>query len=140
MKVLIVEDDPYKLSHIQKFLTETVELGECVTARSVQSARKQLLSHKFELVILDMSLPTYDIESTESGGRPQNFGGRELLRYIRRKKLDTNCIIVTQYEEFIDDDLDLSMKGEFYPVYRGMVHFDVNRNWEKKLAAQLMEA
>ncbi len=56
-----------------------------------------------------MSLPTFDISEDEHGGRPQGFGGVEVMRDMVNYEIITPVIVVTAYEYFsADSDEDLS--------------------------------
>ena len=70
MRVLLVEDEAPKLANLKDFLRRGYPEFEVATAKSVRSAVDALRVHDadFAMVILDMSLPTFDIQNNESGG------------------------------------------------------------------------
>jgi len=138
--ILVVEDDPFKLSQIESFLSSELSSKDYKCARSVNSARKRLSEDSYTLVILDMSLPTYDITANEPGGRPQNYGGKELLRYMYRKKLKIKTVLLTQYEEFIAEGVGDAMGEKYSDTFCGIIYFDTERNWEQKLMNMVAEA
>ena len=112
--ILLVEDEGPKRENIRGLL-EQMNLVEGVQeARSVGSAIRALRNNPFDLIILDMSLPTFDIGVGESGGRPQGFGGVEVLRYMDRFKIHSPVIVVTAYPAFSqgDKEIDLNSLGE----------------------------
>ncbi|MCQ8779993.1 response regulator, partial [Escherichia coli] len=80
LKVLLVEDEGPKQAHVVNFLGFLGEVSVNV-ARSVTSAMTCLEIETPDLLLLDMSLPTFDIGEGEAGGRPQGFGGIEVLRH-----------------------------------------------------------
>lgn len=134
MKILMVEDDQFKsralTSFFEHFYTRAVEITH---ARSVASAVKAIGvgGTEYELVCLDMSLPTFDIGGSESGGRPQGFGGSNVLRELTSEGLTAKVIVVTQFEEFqtVDgsmriEDLGRSLKLEFPDNFVGWVYFE----------------
>ncbi|WP_420725616.1 hypothetical protein [Hwanghaeella sp. LZ110] len=100
-KILLVEDESPKLTHISALLQKLAPTAHVVTARSVTSALRLIESEEFELLILDMSLPTFDIGERESGGRPQGFGGTEILRHASMAERLGPTIIITGYEGFL---------------------------------------
>jgi CheY-like chemotaxis protein len=78
--ILLVEDEAPKSTHIERFLKNLAPNVVISLAKSVNSAFDALEQNVPDLLLLDMSLPTFDIGDRESGGRPQGFGGIEILR------------------------------------------------------------
>lgn len=147
MKVLVVEDDQYKTKQLVTFLRDCFKITAIDIAWSVSSGMKKIISSKFDLILLDMSLPTYDLGPSETGGRPQSFGGRELLRYIDRMNIVTPVIVVTQYErfnkgqEYLDlDGLHRMLMREHSSTYRGLVFYaSTNEDWKDRLRSTIGE-
>jgi CheY-like chemotaxis protein len=54
-----------------------------------------------DMLLLDMSLPTFDVGERESGGRPQGFGGIEILRHMTLAGISCPTIVITGYEAFL---------------------------------------
>lgn len=98
---LIVEDDEPKLSAVVAMLQEIDGTAHILVAGSVASAIKTIESNTVNLAIIDMSLPTFDIlNDINGGGRPQGFGGRDILRFLESEQPEALCVVLTQYEEF----------------------------------------
>lgn len=141
MRVLVVEDEDPKRDNILSTLADKYPEAKATIARSVSSAIKILRSDIPDLILLDMSLPTFDIGGKESGGRPQGFGGIEVLRYIDRFGADVPVIVITAYEAFAKDgqQIDLRVLGkqltEAHPDnFRGVVHYNsVYETWQEEL-------
>ncbi len=140
MKVLVVEDDEDKRQHLMEFiLSETT--AEIAEARSLQGGLRALLRDSFDLVVLDMTMPTYDITPTEDGGRPQPYAGREILQQMERREIKTRVVIVTQFDRFghSDDEITLEelntqLKNAFPINYMGAVHYSVTfAGWQENL-------
>lgn len=105
MKVLLVEDDEFKAADIVKVLADSLPTAEVTRATSVTSAMRAIASDSFTLVILDMSLPTFELSGPGGGGSPQGQGGLEILRLARRLKNSSFFFVVTQYPDIeIDGD------------------------------------
>ncbi len=147
MRVLVVEDDQYKAKQLSAFLRDSFETAVVDIASSVSSGMNRIKSGEFDLILLDMSLPTYDVGPSEAGGRPQSFGGRELLRYIDRLNIITPVIVVTQYERFSDkgkEHLDLESLNDMLfkqhsLTYQGLVFFaSTNDNWRDSLRSAIV--
>ncbi|GKT31211.1 response regulator, partial [Aduncisulcus paluster] len=47
-----------------------------------------------------MSLPTYDINSTEAGGAFETYAGEEILDEMDRKRIEVATIIITMFDAF----------------------------------------
>lgn len=76
--ILVIEDESPKRKHIEDFISSRGNgVGMTILrSQSVSSALDVLDEVTPDLIILDMSLPTYEISETESGGRPQGFRDR----------------------------------------------------------------
>lgn len=111
MRVLLVEDDEFKSADLSRMLDEILGDHEQYRAASVTSALKAVTEHSFDLVVLDMSLPTFDLSGPGGGGSPQGQGGVEVLRLSRRLKHTCPFIVVTQYP-------DIEINGTATPVAR----------------------
>src|SRR4051812_37317407 len=97
MRVLLVEDDEFKAADISKVLAETFEPEVVVRANSVTSALRAIAGCEYLLIILDMSLPTFDLFGPGGGGSPQGQGGLEVLRLASRLESKAQFVIITQY-------------------------------------------
>src|SRR5258708_830765 len=100
MRLLVVEDDENKRTQILGFLGERFSWVKVVAAESLQSGLKLIVSDQFDLILLDMTLPTFDVGIDEDGGRPRAYAGREILRQMDRRKIATPVIVLTQFDRF----------------------------------------
>ncbi len=141
MNVLVIEDDPNKLTQIKEFITRNEYEFNVEEAHSYQSGLKKALELRPDIVLLDMSLPTYDVSVKEKGGRPRSFGGRDILCEMRRKNIKSKAIVVTQFEDFQDekesknlDALKAQLLKEFKDNYAGAVFYQPSGiEWESEL-------
>lgn len=146
--VLIIEDNDSKLSSIQAVLEKEIPSLEIYKALSVHSAIELILNNKFNLIIADMSLPTYDIESRESGGTPRPFGGIEIFETLECNEVITPVVVVTSYESISDEsqsfslaELDKRLSIDFPENHLGTVYFDsVYFSWEIELMNLIKES
>lgn len=129
-RILLVEDDPPKRSQI---LTLVNALGvHVINAHSVNEAIRRIDEDRFDGILLDMSLPTFNEGvSISSSGRQQDFGGRQILTYMWELEYSSKVLLVTQLPGFktekgkeiklkeLDGDLALDFKG----LYVGFVYF-----------------
>ncbi|WP_052671914.1 response regulator [Stutzerimonas stutzeri] len=148
MKLLLVEDEGPKGEKIASCLLDKFPEIDISLARSVRSALKMLDQIPYDLVVLDMSLPTFDISEDEHGGRPQGFGGVEVMRDMVNYEIITPVIVVTAYEYFsADSDEDLShgkeltlmelrdeLGDEFPEIFIDLIKYDTfTDEWQKQL-------
>ena len=68
MMVLLVEDDEFKAADLTRLLHENLPPHQVTRAASVTSALRAITSDRFDLVVLDMSLPTFDPSGPGGGG------------------------------------------------------------------------
>ncbi|MDH5888966.1 MULTISPECIES: response regulator [Vibrio] len=110
-EILIVEDNEYKRTRIKELIS--TEFPDCKISEcySFTSAWKLISSNKFDLILLDMSIPTFDKTDSDLGGTFRVFGGRELARKIKRRAISTKFVFITQYKSFSDSTSSLSFEG-----------------------------
>lgn len=146
MRILLIEDEDPKRRHIETFIRELMPTVDFRTARSFNSAVDALESELPDLVLLDMSLPTFEIGDQEKGGRPQGFGGTEILRHLKLSDLVCPIVVLTGYEAFpkgarqVDlAELEAELLGEFPDLFMGVIYFNsAYDEWKHKLS-QLLE-
>ena len=140
MKILLVEDNQDKINKIGAFLKEEFNDYYIEIKTSYQSALKEIMSNhsKYSLILLDISLPTYDVAPDEPGGEPMPLAGEGILKEMYYADIMTNVIVVTMYVNFVDktkiEDLDKRFIEEYSDNYKGYVYFASNQNsWKEKL-------
>lgn len=110
MKMLIADDETPKLANIEQLVAREFSSIEIIKARSVRSTIAAILTSQPNILLLDMSLPTFDIAPGEDGGRPQGFGGIEVLRHVEFKGVAIPTIVITQYEAFPDNGKHVDLR------------------------------
>jgi CheY-like chemotaxis protein len=109
MNVLLVEDDEFKAADLTRVLEE-LDGGLVISrAASVTSALRNVTEGKFDMVILDMSLPTFDLSGPGGGGSPQGQGGIEVLRLSKWLGQNIPFIVITQYPDIEIDGVDVPL-------------------------------
>lgn len=111
MAILLVEDDPFKQELIEAILDELAPGTEIILARSVQQAVEQIQADVYELIVLDMALPSH--ESRAGGAQPisQLSGGIEVLLELGYDERADPVVIFTQYPE-------IEFDGRLFPIAR----------------------
>lgn len=146
-KFLIVEDDVHKREQLVSFLTNKDENAVIEQAVSLIGGIRALRSLKPDCVILDMTLPNYDPESDGHVGSVLAFGGVEFLKQVRRFKLESRVVVITQFETFGDDgnakdrkELEDELRKNFPSVFKGMVYYHASlSDWSEELNTLLNE-
>ena len=144
LSVLLVEDSDHKRIKVNELINEIPGEVKLVEAQSFNSGSRALDQTEFDVVIIDMSLPTFDRSPTESGGRFRALGGRELARKIVRKGLSSRIIFFTQYDSFSGTNAHtLKTLGELLAQECGdnfvaLIHYDSSvSTWREQLTAAL---
>jgi CheY-like chemotaxis protein len=141
LRILVVEDEAPKREHICSFIQSGWPGTDIKTAKSVRTGIEEILQGNIDLLILDMSLPTFEVGANESGGRPQNFGGAEIMRYMDLYDIDIPVIVVTAYEAFsragraIDhESLNEQLARDHPRFYKGLIYYNsLFAEWKKDL-------
>lgn len=141
MQVLLIEDDDFKARRITQALITIYPTADLRTERSVNAGLIALAKEHPQLLLLDMSLSTFSIGPTEGGGRPQNFGGLDVMEQMDRLGLVTPVIVITQFNSFKRDDKEISLEKledelkQRYPVYfKALIFYNSRESrWERQL-------
>ena len=143
MRLLIVEDDSNKYKQVVEFIQASFSNAEITSKRSYQSGLREILkSEAYDLIILDMSLPTYDITPKEQGGPFLTYAGEEILDEMKRKGNKGRILIVTQYETFGEgkdsttlEQLKARLRDKFPQNYCGTIYYNAaETNWKNSLS------
>jgi len=100
-RILLVEDEPHKkdelTASLDGFFKGEVDLEH---VDSVHAAYWAVSEQNYDLIILDMALPTFTAEGDAAErGFDQAQGGVEVLRALKSRNLKAKIIIITQYPD-----------------------------------------
>lgn len=137
MRILIVEDYGDKRASIVKYFQNRYKDAVMEEAKSYSTGISKIYAEKWDLIILDMSLPTYDITNSETGGEKKPTAGKEILRRMANRRIFTPAIIITQFDVFGDKQISLDVLnaefGEKYgDIWHGTVSYD-KVGWQLEL-------
>lgn len=141
-KVYIVEDSTLKASNISSFLRKRFPLiSPAKVFGSFQSAIRAIMTDRPDLIILDMTLPTFDRKPNSRGGRMRPLGGYDLMCKMEYRSISAHVIVVTQLESFGEGDEEISFlevanrcQRDFPNLYCGSVYYDQSGiNWQTEL-------
>lgn len=100
-KVLLVEDEEHKTNDLLRRL-DASGFAQPVIVTGVRDAVLAVMQKRFDLIVLDMALPTFaKDEAMSAGGVAQSMGGIEVLRALKSCGSKASLIIVTQYPEVL---------------------------------------
>ncbi len=138
--VLVVEDDDSKGNEIIGFVKSINNKVNICRKESLNSALLEVSKNQYDIVILDMSLPTFDKNESEHF---KPFGGLMFLSEVKRKKYSFPVVIVTQYATFGEgvnensiEQIDRKCKYD-YPNYKEIIYF-LDETWKEKLKKYLV--
>ncbi|WP_454875353.1 hypothetical protein [Paraburkholderia xenovorans] len=150
MKILLIEDDDEKSQILSAFLRE--EFSGCTLdlARSLNSGLRAIVKGQAEysVILLDMSMPNYDISHEEpGGGKPESFAGEDLLSQMKLRGVVVPTIVVTMFGSFGEDPNKMSLerlverlKANFQPTFRGFTYYNsAQEGWRASLRNLIQE-
>ncbi|MHC8412054.1 hypothetical protein ACYZTR_18585 [Pseudomonas sp. Hz4] len=146
MKMLIIEDDEDKLKTLAEFIGAEFPGYLIETAMSYNSGLRAIIkgSKVYDFILLDMSMPNYDVSPSEpSGGSPESFAGSELLAQMKLRGIQIPTVVVTMFDAFGDNSSKVSLQQlveklatQFKPTFRGSVYYNPAENgWRSSLKA-----
>jgi CheY-like chemotaxis protein len=140
MRVLIVEDDLHKQRRLLGELQSMPIVRHVDSVSSLQQAMSMLELARFDLVFLDMAIPSHagDAGSTDIYSQP--VGGLDILLHLSLTGRDEAVIVVTQYptveynrEHVPLDKLIGKLAEDDVKNVRGAIRFDEDNNWRMHL-------
>lgn len=137
--VLFIEDNKTKSEEIKKYLITELKIENVVIKESFVGGLKEIFTHNYDLLLLDMSLPVRDDDNMINDFL--QLGGHKILSEMKRKKKTIPTIVVTMYSEFntgnslLDlDNISQIIEKDFSEFYKGYVYFSSqNIIWQSEL-------
>jgi CheY-like chemotaxis protein len=145
MKILIVEDDEFKRNSVAEVVRKCRPEAEVTLERAVNSGLKAIVEKHPDVILLDMSLTTFDLGPSELGGRPQNFGGLEILRQMDRLELSIPVIVITQHERFATGTQEIHLSALYKELieehsqnFKGLIYYNSAKGrWRHELRTMI---
>ena len=140
MKILFIEDHPHKRGQVQNFLSEILPDAVIEIRGSYNSGLRELIlnNQEYDILLLDISMPNYDISPEENGGDWMPFAGKLILKEMYLREIPTKAIVVTMHGSFDDGtkitELDNDLRYEFSDNYVGYVYYSqISIDWKEQL-------
>lgn len=147
-KILIIEDNEVKARALSDFISTIFKIDNLAPiARSYRSGVKYIQENTYDLIILDMTMNTFDVGKNETGGKPKPFAGKHVLDQIDRFDLETPVIVVTGFEKFGSGfeqlnllQLDEQLHHLYNKNYKGIVYYHASQSdWRKTLLEKIFK-
>lgn len=145
MRILVIEDEENKATHILSLLNNIAEKPEVDLAKSYMSALIQLKKRNYDIVILDMSLPLNDNNYVQEDFN--TFAGLEILDELKRKQRTERVIVFTAFDILGENEkrislseLDERMQMTYSGNYVGCVHYNaLSLEWQAEIINKIKE-
>lgn len=144
-KILLIEDYEEKANNIFAFLRSEFPDFQIIHRTSYNSAQEEIFEHgsDYSLILLDMSMSTYDLTADVSGGLPEPSAGQYILEGMFLRQITTPVIIVTMYNVFGRKQLeafDIELKENYPQNYKSYVYYSSQKNdWKNELKNQIQK-
>lgn len=139
-RLLIIEDNDSKLNRLRQFCEENLQDYDVEDRRSYNTALSEVVHNgkSYNLILLDVSMNTYEVNGDASDGEQEPLAGSNILRFMKLRKIKVPVIVVTMYESFVDgikiDKLDEGFREKYAEFYKGFVYYSLrNEDWISRL-------
>lgn len=144
MEILYVEDEQNKARQVIQVIKENIPSVNILLRNSYNAALMEIGRENLDLILLDMSLPLYDVSEAmeyEEDNDFETFAGIDLLEELVRIDSKKKVIIITAFDVLGEDDnrinlmqLDEKMKKEYCDNYKGIIYYSSSSlEWCHKL-------
>ncbi|WP_027318231.1 hypothetical protein [Bacteroides graminisolvens] len=139
-KILLVEDLPQKADNIKSLLKLEFPEIEIEERSSYHTAIEEIYRNynKYFVVLLDVSMSTYDAGVEENGGIPEALAGKMILDGMYLRDIPVKVKVMTMYESFDGksiQELDKELREDSPENYDGYIFFSFQKSdWRKQLS------
>lgn len=139
MDVLYVEDEEVKAREV---LDAIDPKSNVVFRKSLSGGLAAIQEKKFDLILLDMSLPLYDYDSEDEDENDfETFAGIDILEELIRKSRNDKVVVITAFDMLGDGEseitmsqLDTNLQNEYNEIYLGLIYYDSSSlEWRRNL-------
>lgn len=131
-KLLLVEDLPEKADEIKKEILKEFPVMVIIEKSSYHSAIEEIYRNynDYFLILLDISMSTFDVNIEENGGVPETLAGKKILEGMYLRDIPTKVKVVTMFENFDGksiSQLDKELKDDNPDSYDGFIFFSFKK-------------
>ena len=83
-RILIIEDNKNKLKKVKEFVQHQMPNASIHDAISYTGGIRRIYEEEWDLILLDMTLPVYDITPHDNGGDRRPTAGKEIMKRMKR--------------------------------------------------------
>jgi len=130
-KILLADDSPEKITYVREALDKNIEYEILDVAVSYKSTTKAIKNKTYDVLILDMSMPTFDPVDNNTFPTPRPLAGKDVLSKLHYRKIHLPVIVLTQFDVFgrvVDvislNELTKDLMDDFPNNFRGCVFYD----------------
>lgn len=145
MLIYLIEDDPQKTEKIATYVRELSPTAELRVLRSYQSGLKEIEKETPNFIVMDMTLPTFDMTGVARHGRPRSLGGYEIMRKIKLRGLSIPTFVISALETFGDGKITFEeirgrCQDEFPGTFLGATFFRLSSDeWKPALKEAILK-
>ena len=140
-KALFIEDNKTKSEDVINYINEKKLIDEVVLKNSFTSGLREYFTQEFDILLLDMSLPTREDSFNNTIDNFEQLGGYKILSEMKRKRRFIPTILITMFSEFgigksfMDiEELDKTLEQGFNEFYKGYIFYSSQEDsWKEKL-------
>jgi len=144
-KILFIEDNKIKAEELISFCNFEFENIEIVWKESFTSGLREYFVNEYDILFLDMSLPTRDGLQSSSLNNFEQLGGYKVMSEMKRKNRTIPTLLITMFSEFgvgesfMDlKELDSVCKEEFSNFYEGLIFYSSRKiEWKNEIKKNL---
>lgn len=144
-KILLVEDYEEKAQDIHDFIKKAFPDFDIVRCSSYNSAQEMIFEAdaKYDLILLDMSMSSYELKDDATGGLPEPSAGQNILEGMYLREISTPVIVVTMYNVFGRKELSVfheELKASYPQNYHSYVFYSSQKSdWRSNLEKKIKE-
>lgn len=138
-RILIIEDNKNKLKKVKEFVQHQMPNASIHDAISYTGGIRRIYEEEWDLILLDMTLPVYDITPHDNGGDRRPTAGKEIMKRMKNKGKIVPTIIITQFDTFGENGLTIASLNEEFSyelsdIWKGTVNYvDASNKWQIEL-------
>lgn len=142
MKILFIEDEERKEKQVKEFIQSLNKNHIIFIEHSLMSGIKRIQNKEFDLVLLDMSLPLYDTESSlNEDNEFEPFAGLEIIEEMKRINYKVKTVIITAFDLIEDDirtltleQINSKLKEDYPEIHMESIFYNSSSlEWKKNL-------
>lgn len=131
IKILLADDSPEKTTYIKEALDKNIKYSILDVTISYKSTTTAIKKNHYDVLILDMSMPTFDPVDHKTLPTPRPLAGKDILSKLHYRKINLPVIVLTQFDVFgrvVDviglNDLTEDLEKTFPNNFKGCVFYD----------------